>query len=508
MLLAALRRPGRLRLAAAAATTRAAAPGRSSPPSPCSRASSTCRGTSTCCRPGDAHRPHGALYAGLREAGAPAVGPCGRRRCGPIAAADHRPVPTCATGSAATRGRHDVREGGGPGRGPPVPAPATVARGFYKENFPKAKAPSGWSGAVPQRDLEGPGSARLRARLGVGACPSSGRVVLAAAAAMRRRALAPGGRGSRPRIRMTALPSSGWLSERRGGDTGAAGRGAVVGQQAGADGGGEQEGDEIDLGVQARPVSVCWGRPCRTCDAHGSFGGGGPCGVSPLSSRAAARSSPAVVNRGHPAGDSAMTVTVPGGTSVSPASTTRSTSPAVSASNRSGGGATTTAGQPDVPPRPRTPRPPSPRHGACLGERLARGPLQPRVVDVGDLARPGLGGLLAPARRRWSSPAASPAAARAPSAAAAGSAVHRVAGQDEVRLGLRRLVPLPAAGAQADLPWPRQLQSGRLRPAVEPAHALDRGGTGERVHRRRWRSPRRAARRGTCDTDRCRRPRA
>jgi hypothetical protein len=87
---------------------------------------------------------NGQLYAGLRTAGRSPVVRAAARRCGTIAAADHRPVPYLRywldgdPGSVST-----FERGGGPRtRLLLFPRKVKVVRAFYNRNFPKAKPPA------------------------------------------------------------------------------------------------------------------------------------------------------------------------------------------------------------------------------------------------------------------------------------------------------------------------------------------------------------------------------
>jgi hypothetical protein len=90
---------------------------------------------------------HGTLYAGLRELGRDDTVRAALRRCGPIAAADHRPIPYLRWWLDSPPGSVVTVEGGAARADQLllVPKPIERVRNFYRENFPAdVRAPSDW----------------------------------------------------------------------------------------------------------------------------------------------------------------------------------------------------------------------------------------------------------------------------------------------------------------------------------------------------------------------------
>jgi hypothetical protein len=89
---------------------------------------------------------HGQLYEGLRAAGRAPVVRAAVARCGAISAADHRPVPYLRYWLDGDPGSVTTFERGGGPRTKVLlyPRRVKVVRGFYKENFPKARPPAGY----------------------------------------------------------------------------------------------------------------------------------------------------------------------------------------------------------------------------------------------------------------------------------------------------------------------------------------------------------------------------
>jgi hypothetical protein len=89
---------------------------------------------------------NGQLYAGLRETGQSPVVRAAARRCGAIAAADHRPVPYLRYWLGTDPGSVTTFEKGGRRRTKLLlfPRKVPVVRDFYRQNFPKARPPASY----------------------------------------------------------------------------------------------------------------------------------------------------------------------------------------------------------------------------------------------------------------------------------------------------------------------------------------------------------------------------
>ena len=108
----------------------------------------------------------GHFYAGLRDVGRSPAVRAAAARCGTLSAADHRPVPYLRYWLGAAPGAVTTFERGGdrPTRLRLYPRRVPVVRGFYKENFPRARPPAGFvrvyrdrpGGCTPRRAAREP----------------------------------------------------------------------------------------------------------------------------------------------------------------------------------------------------------------------------------------------------------------------------------------------------------------------------------------------------------------